>query len=216
MQEIPQLQIKTNIKPCKTVCVALCFAGMIVLLITTLALAAWSNADTPHYDVLVYGSTPGGIQAAISASFEGASVALVSSSARVGGMMTSGLGHTDKGNPKAIGGAALKFFHDVCTASDVPPCWDFPPSRAIALFQRMLASAPNVTLIYEYSVAGVTRDASTVTSIRLTPLPSLAPQAARYTPMNITADYFIDASYEGDLIAAASISTAIGREARSM
>jgi NADPH-dependent 2,4-dienoyl-CoA reductase/sulfur reductase-like enzyme len=186
---------------------------MIVPLLIALAFAPWSNADPPQYDVLVYGSTPGGIQAAISASFEGASVALVSSSARVGGMMTSGLGHTDKGNPKAIGGAALKFFHDVCTAADVPPCWDFPPSRAVALFQRMLASAPNVTLIHEYSVAGVTRNGSTVTSILLT---SLAPQAARRLHMNITADYFIDASYEGDLIAAASISTAIGREARSM
>jgi hypothetical protein len=192
------------------------FRMILLLFIATVIASSPRLAASAHFDVLVYGSTPGGIQAAISASLEGASVALVSPSVRVGGMMTSGLGHTDKGNTKAIGGAAMKFFHDVCPSTAAPPCWDFPPSRAMDLFQRMLAAAPNVTVMHEYSVAAVTRDGTVVTSITLTPQPSLRSNAMRHLAINISAYYFIDSSYEGDLIAAAAISTTIGREAQSL
>jgi hypothetical protein len=171
---------------------------MISLLLLSAALAlSPCQAATAHYHVLVYGSTPGGIQAAIAACSEGAAVALVSTSARVGGMMSSGLGHTDKGSEKAIGGAALKFFRDVCPSNAIPPCWDFPPSHALALFQSMLAAATNVTVFHQYSVADVTRDGTTVTSISLNSSPVTS------APLLLSADYFIDASYEGDLIAAA-------------
>jgi hypothetical protein len=132
--------------------------------------------------------------------------------------MTSGLGHTDKGSAKAIGGAAMRFFHDVCSDTGTPPCWDFPPSRAMLLFQRMIAAAPNVTLIPACSVTAVSRDGTSVTYVTLTPLPSprAHPTPAPALPINISADYFIDASYEGDFIAAAAISTTIGRESQSM
>jgi len=168
-----------------------------------------AQAIMSQYDVLVYGSTPGGIQAAIAASTEGASVLLVSPSARIGGMMSSGLGHTDKGNATAIGGAALKFFQDICpgsTSHPPPPCWDFPPSHALALFQRMLAAAPNVTVIFLYSVAAVTRDGTVTTSVTLNPIPSThhrAPLPPPLSPLIITAAYFVDCSYEGDLLHAA-------------
>ncbi len=203
----------------------------LLLLATALALSPCQVISAPdHYDVLVYGSTPGGIQAAMAAGSEGAAVALVSTGARVGGMMTSGLGHTDKGSEKAIGGAALKFFRDVCASTAPPPCWDFPPSHALALFQSMLAAAANVTVLHEYAVADVTRDGATVSSIALNPVSS--PSSPPRPPLLLSAHYFIDASYEGDLIAAAgacpphpptpppyhpsAISTTIGREDQSM
>jgi NADPH-dependent 2,4-dienoyl-CoA reductase/sulfur reductase-like enzyme len=173
------------------------------------------SATLPHFNVLVYGSSPGGIQAALSAASEGAAVVLVSPSARLGGMMSSGLGHTDKGNTKAIGGAAMKFFHDVCADDAAPPCWDFPPSRALALFQRMLAANPNITVIYHHSVSNVARDGVSVSSVTLQPLHPYAPNAPSSTvsgpllpPLVVSADYFIDSSYEGDLIAAAGCAPA--------
>ncbi len=130
--------------------------------------------------------------------------------------MTSGLGHTDKGSAKAIGGAALTFFQDVCAGTGTPPCWDFTPSRAMRLFQRMLSAAPNVTLIPKYSLSAVSLDGTLVTAVTLVPLPSSPPRFPSPLAINISADYFIDASYEGDLIAAAAISTTIGREPQSM
>ena len=182
---------------------------MICVLSIALTLCLTGQAALTRYDVLVYGSTPGGIQAALSASSEGASVVLVSPTARLGGMMTSGLGHTDKGRVEAIGGAAMKFFRDVCPAGARPPCWDFPPSHGLALFERMLAADPNITVMYQYSIAAVTRDGTAVTSVALQPSspPYLSPsprvQGHPLAPLVIFADYFIDSSYEGDLIAAA-------------
>lgn len=152
-------------------------APVLVLVCVAAAVASVRTQHaTAEYDVLVYGSTPGGIQAAIAASSEGASVLLVSPSARIGGMMASGLGHTDTGNTRAIGGAALKFFQDVCPPTPSPSapqaCWDFPPSHALALFQRMLEAASNVTVVFQYSVAAVTRDGTAVTSVTLNHVPS--------------------------------------------
>ena len=49
-----------------------------------------------EYDVVVYGATPGGIAAAISASQEGLSVALLEPTGHVGGLSTSGLNRDER------------------------------------------------------------------------------------------------------------------------
>jgi hypothetical protein len=74
-------------------------------------------------------------------------VLLLSPTARIGGMMTGGLGKTDVGNEAAIGGASLAFFHAVCAQDEKPPCFRFPPHRALDAFEALLASAPGVTLL---------------------------------------------------------------------
>ena len=71
-------------------------------------------ASAADFDVVVYGATPAGIQAAVAAVGEGLTVLLATPAAELGGMMTGGLGNTDVGNPSAIGGASLQFFFDVC------------------------------------------------------------------------------------------------------
>src|SRR5688572_9714674 len=64
-------------------------------------------------DVVVYGGTAGGIVAAVAAAREGKTVALVEASKHLGGMVSGGLGATDVGNGKAIGGYAREFFDRV-------------------------------------------------------------------------------------------------------
>ena len=177
---------------------------LLIYVAATFVLSSCHQTNS-RYDVLVYGSTPSGIQAAISASLEGASVALISQTARIGGLVASGLGHTDKGTTAAIGGAAMKFFHDVCSGSASPPCWDFPPSRALAVFQRMLAEAPNVTLISQYTIATATVVGTRLTSVTLNAAARDSTHPTSLPSITLSASYFIDSSYEGDLIAAAGI-----------
>jgi hypothetical protein len=69
-----------------------------------------SGGQTDAADVLVYGSTPGAIMAAVAAARTGASVTLVDPSRRIGGCCAGGLGRTDRGNSIVIGGLANEFF----------------------------------------------------------------------------------------------------------
>jgi heterodisulfide reductase subunit A-like polyferredoxin len=75
-----------------------------------------ATAAAASVDVLVYGGTPSGILAAIGAVGEGMTALLVNPTPHLGGMVTGGLGNTDKGDPAAIGGLALSFFQDICKA----------------------------------------------------------------------------------------------------
>src|SRR3984885_15795056 len=73
-------------------------------------LCAWRVHAEETCDVLVYGATPGGLSAALAAAREGASVVVIEPTKWIGGMVTGGLGSTDVGNEKVIGGIAREFF----------------------------------------------------------------------------------------------------------
>ena len=180
-----------------------------------LLLAACSFAQ-PTYDAIVYGSTPGGIQTALAAASEGLSVLLLSPTARLGGLVAGGLGKTDTGNPAAIGGASLAFFGAVCAPGAKPPCWEFPPHRALATFQGLLAGAPRVAVLYNMTLTAAAKSGTTLTSITVAPTALVeagAPLGGEEA--TFSAPYFADATYEGDLIAAAGVSYAVGREGRA-
>ena len=180
------------------------------------ALLLQTAASAQPYDALIYGSTPGGIQAAVAAASEGLTVLLVSPTARVGGLVAGGLGMTDKGNIEAIGGASLAFFNAVCAAGEAPPCWEFPPHRALTVFQGILAASPRVSVLYNMTLIGASKSGSTVTSITVAPTALVEAGAAPGgAAVDLAATYFADATYEGDLIAAAGVSLAVGREGRA-
>lgn len=180
--------------------------------------------------------------AAISAANTSLKVALVSPSKHVGGMVAGGLGHTDIGNPSVVGGLASTFFQLVCKAyGKTGSCYDFEPSVAESIFLSMLAAQPTLSLITQQTLTAVGMNGSAVASITTGPTPMVedgliptatgpanvntAPAAKlsgshhfRTTPASgvpvttFTASVFIDATYEGDLIAMAGIPTAWGRE----
>lgn len=180
------------------------------------ALLLQTAASAQPYDALIYGSTPGGIQAAAAAASEGLTVLLVSPTARVGGLVAGGLGATDRGNITAIGGASLAFFNAVCAAGKAPPCWEFPPHRALSVFQGILAASPRVSVLYNMTLIGASKSGSTVTSITVAPTALVEAGAAPGgAAVDLAATYFADATYEGDLIAAAGVSFAVGREGRA-
>jgi hypothetical protein len=167
---------------------------------------------TPNggWDVVVYGGTPAGIAAAIAAARDHVRVVLLEPTNHVGGMMTNGLGASDVGIRDTIGGLALEFFDRLGVAYGLAgqgptPSWDLTPGVAERTFRAMLAEA------------GVTVDLSA----RLRELDGVAHVDHRITRLTttdgrvFTARVFIDATYEGDLMAHAGVSFTVGREASS-
>jgi len=195
-----------------------------VLLLLTLA-AALSAAPPPakEYDVVIVGGTPGGIMAAVTAGRMGHTALLLERTRHVGGLPANGLGATDIATRGATGGLFLEFVtrvrkHYVDTygsdSQQVKDCSDgyhFEPSVAEKIFETMLAEQPKVTVLKrrQFDAAGdnVSLDGSALKAIRVTNLDdnSVESYAARC---------FIDATYEGDLAAAAGAPYRTRRESK--
>ena len=183
-----------------------------------ISLIASSHASS--FDVVVYGATPAGIAAAVAAAREGRSAALVHPLARIGGMVAGGLGMTDVGDKRVIGGLALEFFQRVGAAYNAtpgaPPAFTFEPHVALGVFEALIAEAGGrVALATGLTVVSVAKSGAAVTSVSCAPTAALevGRRGAAAAPVEFAGAVFIDASYEGDLLALAGVSTAVGREA---
>ncbi len=148
---------------------------------------------TIEYDVVVYGGTPAGVTAAIQIAREGKKVVLLSFNQYVGGMTSGGLTATDVGNKESIGGLALEFYNRIGRISN------FRPSQAESLFVNMLNEAGVPVLFFRCL------DSAGIMDNRLVSI-------TMETGETFKAAIFIDATYEGDLLAAANISYRVGRE----
>lgn len=158
--------------------------------------------DTQSVDICIYGGTAGGVIAAIQAAKFGHRVMLLESGPRIGGMTASGLGYTDIGNKAAIGGLAKEFYQRLGKAYGVPEAWTFEPHVAQRIFDEWVAEAGVTVRCREY-LARVEKDGSRIRSL------------ATSSGLVVRARMFIDASYEGDLMAAAGVRHAIGRESNT-
>lgn len=163
--------------------------------------AAEKPIATEACDVVVYGGTPAGLGAAIVAARQGASVVVIEPSRWIGGMVTGGLSATDKGKEETIGGFAREFFTRAAASKPGTPLWYAEPHVNMATFQAMLKEA-GVSVITEQRLAAVD-----VRERRIVGLTTAAGVTYR-------GKVFIDASYEGDLMAAAGVSYIVGRESR--
>lgn len=147
-------------------------------------------------DVAVYGGTPAGVTAAIQSARMGRNTLLLSFNSHVGGMTSGGLTATDVGKKESIGGLALDFY------KRIGRLMDFSPSAAESLYLKMLGEA-GVTVLRERCLQSVDLRENHIVS------------ATMETGETIKASMFIDATYEGDLMAAARVSYRVGREPRS-
>lgn len=180
---------------------AMCFVRKYLLLLLLL-LNGKVTAQTPKdYDVVVYGGTPAGIIAAISAAREGASVVVIEPTRWVGGMVTGGLTKSDIGNPATIGGYPKEFFTRAATAYPAKYMWYAEPQANMAAFQAMLREA-KVEVITSQRLNKVEQAGKRIRAITL--------QDGR----KFVGKMFIDATYEGDLMARAGVSYIVGRESR--
>jgi len=154
-------------------------------------------------DIVVYGGSPSGVMAAVSASHPGVRVVLIEPTGHVGGMMSNGLNATDYGHTAMIGGRTREFFDRMQIAEgSAYGRYRFQPSTAERIFEDMLVDAGvEVALGEQLAENGaVTKDGTRIQSIRL------------LSGRTVSARVFVDASYEGDLMARAGVSYRVGRE----
>lgn len=178
------------------------------------------------YDIVIYGGTSSGIAAAIQSSRMGKSIILIEPTNRIGGLTTGGLGQTDIGNKQAIGGISREFYENIKVYYDNPAnwkwqkpseyldggqtrtkenensMWTFEPSAALTVFKDMIGKE-NITLAYSERIdrkTGVQMADGKIVSIKM--------ESGKV----FVGDIFIDATYEGDLMASTGVSYTYGRE----
>lgn len=153
-------------------------------------------------DLCIYGGTSGAIAAAVAARRNGLSVVVLEQSNHVGGMSAGGLSYTDIGNKHAIGGVAREFYRRTGARYGVAEHWCFEPHVAEAVFQDWIREE-KIDVFYETFLADVECRDGKIVRLRTE------------NGLEISASMFLDCSYEGDLMAAAGVSHAIGREANA-
>lgn len=162
-------------------------------------------AEERRFDVVIYSGVPCGIAAAIMAAREGAKVLLVEPTRHVGGLSTSGINtaETEHMLKWTIGGLALEFYERLGKEyGTAGPEFYFESSVAERVYLAMLRES-GVEVRYGARVERVEKEETRITSIRLT------------GGDVVTARVFVDASYEGDLMARAGVKYAVGRESRA-
>lgn len=180
-------------------------------------LGATPNAPVQSADLVIVGGTPAGIMSAIAAARLGRTALLLERTSHVGGLPANGLGATDGktgGLFAEFAGRILAYYKNTYGA-DSPQVKDchfgrhFEPSVAEAIFEQMLAEQPGITVL-KMRQFDADPDHCTLESRRLTEIRVLhreTGQIERYAGR-----VFIDATYEGDLAAAAGAPYRLGRE----
>lgn len=196
-----------------------------------LAFIATENfgAEKKLYDLVIYGPTSAGIAAAVQAQRMGLDVIVTGPDTHLGGLSAGGLGWTDSGNKEVIGGIALEFYKRIYAYYDKPETWTWQTrtsygkrgrgtqardghGRAMWVFEPHVAEQVFENLIHDHmipidrnqwldrSTKGVKKKNRKITSIKMK------------SGKVYQGKMYIDATYEGDLMAAAGVSYTVGRE----
>ncbi len=182
------------------------------------------------YDIVIYGGSSAGVSAAIQAARMNKSVVILEPYNRLGGLTTGGLGATDIGNKRVIGGISREFYQNLKkhysqdsnwewqerddylgsnqrrNAAGDDGMWTFEPSAALKVYHEMLEPY-DIDIFYNKKLDrqnGVSKDGATIRSVAME-------DGSVYT-----GKVFIDGTYEGDLLAAAGVSYTVGREDNSV
>ncbi len=158
------------------------------------------NNKRIYAELVVYGATPAGIVAAIQAKKMGLEVVIAEFGNHIGGITASGLGATDAGVTSAIGGMSRQFYEEIGHYYGKDVEWTFEPKVAKQVFSNWLKRY-DVHVNFRQHVHDVTLVNGAIKQIEM-------------EDGNIyEGKMFIDASYEGDLMARTNVSYYVGREA---
>jgi len=174
-----------------------------IFVFTIVTLGMVANAEVIESDICVFGGTSAGVIAAVQSARMGKKVILAEVGRHVGGMTSGGLSQTDIGNKAAIGGVSREFYHRMGQRYATNEVWKLEPSVAESVFNQMLSEA-RVLVYFDQQLNSVKKKKGRITEIKM-------------EGGNIfRAAEFIDATYEGDLMAKAGVSYTVGREANSL
>jgi hypothetical protein len=205
---------------------AIRLAALPTLLLASLGLSA------QEYDVVVYGGTSAGVIAAVQAKKMGKSVVLVGPDKHLGGLSSGGLGFTDTGDKRVIGGLSRDFYHRIWLHYDDEKNWTWQKksqyggkgqgtpavdgeNRTMWIFEPHAAERVFDGYVKEFDIPlhrdewldrakGVAKDGARIASITM------------LSGKTFSGKMFIDATYEGDLMAAAKVDYHVGREANAV
>ena len=192
---------------------------------------AANEGEPSQYDIVIYGGTSAGVVAAVQADRMGKSVVIVCPDRHLGGLSSGGLGWTDTGDKSTIGGLAREFYHHVWQHYQRPEAWIWErredyvgrgqgtpaidgARRTMWIFEPHVAEQVFEKFVREHEIS-VHRDE------RLDRKGGVVKRGARIEAISMlsgrlyAAKVFIDATYEGDLMAAAGVSYHVGREAQA-
>ncbi len=190
------------------------YALFLVLLLFT------SGYSEEVYDVVVYGGTSAGVIAAVQAAKMGKSVVLIESSQHIGGMTSSGLGKIDTKNVDILGGLTRNYFHRVWKYYQHPQNWIWEKQPKSPPHQEMYVVEPHVA---EKLFKQMAKEVSLRIELgeRLNRKNGVHKEGGRIVEIAMESGrkfqgkMFIDATYVGDLMAAAGVSYTVGREPNS-
>lgn len=227
LYELFYISISSNLPP-------RCVMKWLFSLLLVLCLNCTSNTieeATYEADIVIYGGTSSGVVAAVQASRMGHSVLIVGPDRHLGGLTSGGLGWTDSGNTEAVGGVAREFYHRIWQYYQRNDAWKWQhreeyrnrgqgtvamdsSEQTMWVFEPHVAEHVFDTWVQEEGVdvyrdewldreSGVVMDGGAVSSITM------------LSGNTYKGRMFIDATYEGDLMAAAGVSYTVGREANA-
>jgi hypothetical protein len=194
--------------------------------------ASEEKRDSYEADVIVYGGTSAAVTAAVQVVKQGKTVLVVSPDKHLGGLSSGGLGFTDTGNKSVIGGLAREFYHRVFLHYDKPEAWEWQKKeeygnkgqgtpamdgadRTMWIFEPKVAEQVFEDFVKENNLEiyrdewldrekGVEKKDGRIVSIKT------------LSGKTFKGKMFIDATYEGDLMASAGVKYHVGREANSV
>ena len=215
-----------NIKP-----IAAIFMAILVLSLNVSSSSAQSKKNEFTADIIIYGGTSAAITAGVQATKMKKTVIIVSPDQHLGGLSAAGLGFTDTGNKEVIGGLSREFYHRVYLHYQKSNAWLWQKKEAYGNKGQgtpAIDGADRTMWIFEPHVAeqimedfakennltihrneylnrskGVTKKNGNIVSI------------TTLSGKKYNAKVFIDATYEGDLMAASKVSYHVGREANT-
>jgi len=177
---------------------------MVQLSILALALLAITAhaAEVIEADVCIYGGTAGGVAAAVECARLGRTAVIAEFGNHLGGMTSGGLSQTDIGNKAAIGGIAREFYRRMGKHYGKDEQWTLEPSVAEHIFFDFVNES-KTPVYFQQRLAGVKKEGGRIVEITME------------NGKVFRAKMFIDATYEGDLMARAGVSYTVGRESNS-
>ncbi len=175
--------------------------GVLLVAVLLAQFPSLAVAQPIYVDVCVYGGTSGGVIAAVKAARMGKTVALVCDKNHIGGMTSGGLGWTDIGHVGTgyIQGMANEFYARINQKYGRNVNYEFEPHVAESVFNDMV-NETSVTVYSNQYLVSVVKQGNKLIA------------ATMNNGKIFRASQFIDASYTGDLMAAAGVAYTIGRE----
>ena len=184
-------------------------------------------------DVIVYGGTSAAVIAAVEVVKSGKTVIIVSPDKHLGGLTSGGLGYTDSGNTSVIGGLSREFYHRLWLHYNDSAAWKWEkqadyknigqggpamhaPTKTMWIFEPHVAEKIfedfiNENKIQVYRNEWLDRNASGLQKKhgKIVSFKTLSGKS-------FSGKIFIDATYEGDLMASAGVKYHVGRESNSV